>query len=391
MNNNSINPRRKRNLLIFFALLAVVVLIASFSLSYIFLTRPSSPPTGSITPTTTTTGPATCNGQGVTKNADGSYTFSWLHVNSQGQVVDAHNCLVHLLGMNMGGLFLSSAGHQPPASISWYKQNVPMNVVREAINTYWWDTNVYVPNAHMHFQQWLETVINWQKQNGNYVIIDAATEFHNPPCGTGVTVPCPSQDQANKNNPPNPEEQSTYQPTPLQALTDLAKMYGNDPQIIFDVWNEPSPKEISGISMQTYFQDMNQRINAVRQYAPNSIVMVYENGLQQIMSGQYPMYTQKNLMFDTHIYDASWKPGDTTGLVSFVHAHGDAFIVGEWGGVPGQPSPSVMIPFLKQYDVEACYFGSKDLVKGSAAKSAQLQLNSIGQAVASGYGSIFGS
>jgi len=389
MNNNSINPRRKRNLLIFFALLALAVLVISFSLSYIFLTRPSSPPTGSITPTTTTTGPATCNGQGVTKNADGSYTFSWLHVNSQGQVVDAHNCLVHLLGMNMGGLFLSSAGHQPPSSISWFKQHIPMNVVREAINTYWWDTNVYVPNAHMHFQQWLETVINWQKQNGNYVIIDAATEFHNPPCGTGLSVPCPSQDQANKNNPPNPEEQSTYQPTPLQALTDLAKMYGNDPQIIFDVWNEPSPKEISGISMQTYFQDMNQRINAVRQYAPNSIVMVYENGLQQIMSGQYPMYTQKNLMFDTHIYAAHWTPGNTTSLVSFVHAHGDAFIVGEWGGKPGKPDPGVMIPFLQQNDVEACYFGANDLASGGGA--APVELNSIGQAVASGYGSILGS
>jgi hypothetical protein len=388
MNNNPINPRRNRNVVILFGVLALVVLIASFSLAYVLLNRPNSSPTVSTTPGATSTGSATCTGTGVTKNADGSYSFSWLHVNAQGQVVDAHNCLVHLIGMNMGGLFLSSAGHDPLTAVSWYKQNVPMNVVREAINTYWWNTNVYVPDAHMGYQQWLETVINWQKQNGNYVIIDAATQFHNPPCGTGLAVPCPSQDQANKNSPANPQEQSTYQPTPLQALTALAKMYGNDPEIIFDVWNEPSPKEISGISMQTYFNDMNQRINTVRQYAPNSIVMVYENGLTQIMGGQFPMYTQKNLMFDTHIYDAGWKPGNTISLVTFVHAHGDAFIVGEWGGVPGKPEPSVMIPFLKQYDVEGCYFGSKDLVKGSPAKSAVLQLNSIGQAVASGYGTI---
>ncbi len=289
----------------------------------------------------------------------------------------------------MGGLYVSSAGHQPPQAIAWFKQHIPMNVVREPFNSYWWDTNVYVPNAHMGFRQWLETVVNWQKQNGNYVILDASTQFHNPPCGTGVAVPCPSQSQASKNNPPNPEEKSTYQPTPLAALTDLAKMYGNDPEVIFDVWNEPSPKEISGISMQTFFQYMNQRIDTVRQYAPNSLVMVYQQGLQQIQAGQYPMYTQKNLLFDTHIYSPHWTPANTNPLVSYVHAHGDAFIVGEWGGKPGKPDPSTMIPFLKSSDVEACYFGGGDLVVGSAA--APSALNSIGQAVASGYGTTIGS
>src|SRR6202043_3334375 len=115
------------------------------------------------------------NGCGVKQNHDGTYTFSWLHI-ANGTIMDEHNCVVHLLGLNMGGLFLGAAGHATPTVLSWYKQNIPMNVVREAYNAYWWDTDVYVPNEKMHFRQWLETVVQWQEQQGNYVILDNATQ-----------------------------------------------------------------------------------------------------------------------------------------------------------------------------------------------------------------------
>lgn len=264
-----------------------------------------------------------------------------------------------------------------------------MNIVREAFNAYWWQTDVYVPDAHMHFRQWLQTVVQWQKQNGNYVILDLSTQFHNPPCGAGANVPCPSQSQASKNNPPNPQEKSIYQPTALSALTDLAKLYAHNPQIIFDVWNEPSNKEIKSISMQTFFQDMNQRIDTVRQYAPDSIVMVYQQGIDQLESGAVPDYTQKNILFDTHIYKAKWSPSDSMPLVNFAHTHGQAVIVGEWGGTPGKPDPSAMIPFVKENNLATCYFIANDLLTGNATNPTGL--NNIGQAISSGYSTIIGS
>ncbi|HJT55570.1 MAG TPA: cellulase family glycosylhydrolase [Ktedonobacteraceae bacterium] len=388
MNNYPGNPRRNRNLIIFFVLLALAVLIVSFSLTYVFIINKNSSSTASTTPTP---GPglATCTGQGATKNADGSYSFSPLHINGAGQIVDAHNCLVRLVGMNMGALFLGSAGHPTPPVIAWYKQHIPMNIVREAFNTYWWQTDVNVPNAKMHYRAWLQTVVKWQEQSGNYVILDAATQFHNPPCGTGLTIPCPSQSQASKNVPPNPQEKSTYQPTVLSALTDLAKLYSRDPAIIFDVWNEPSNKEINGISMQTFFSDMNDRINTVRQYAPNAIVMVYQQGIDQLETAAAPDYTQKNILFDTHIYQGKWNPSASMPLVNFAHSHGQAVIVGEWGGVPGKPDPSVMIPFVKDNYLATCYFIANDLLTGNATNPTGL--NSIGQAVSSGYGSVLGT
>ncbi len=337
--------------------------------------------------------PNTANGCGVTQNPDGSYTFSWLHV-ANGKIVDANNCVVHLIGLNMGGLFLGSAGHAPFSAISWFKQHIAMNVVREAYNAYWWNTDVYVPDVRMHFRQWLETVVKWQEQQGNYVILDNATQFHNPPCGDdgmGYHVSlCPSQNQAQKNNPPNPQEKSSYQPTALAALASLAQLYANDPAIIFDVWNEPGNADLQGISEQTYFQDMNVRINTVRQYAPRSLIMVYNHDQPDIESGHFPNFSQPNIIWDTHIYDPNWNPSQGASKnVSFAQAHNQGFIIGEWGGQYGQPSPNTIIPFIQANALGSTYFDADMLTNGGWKHPTSL--NSLGQHVAAEYATIFES
>jgi len=333
------------------------------------------------------------NACGATKNPGGTYTFSRLHV-ANGKIVDQNNCLVPLVGLNMGGLFLGAAGHSDPSVLSWYKQNIPMNVVREAYNAYWWDTDVYVPDEKMHFRQWLETVVKWQEQQGNYVILDNATQFHNPPCGDdgmGYHVSlCPSQNQAGKNNPPDPTESSSYQPTALAALGSLAQLYANDPAVIFDVWNEPSDSELKGMPGRTYLQSMNDRINTVRQYDPNALIMVFDHDLSYIESGKFPNFTQPNLIWDTHTYSPNWDPGNGMSIdVSFARSHGQAFIVGEWGGMQGQPTPNTIIPFIKANTLASTYFFATYLINGG--EQHPKSLNSVGQAVAAGYASIFQS
>ena len=337
--------------------------------------------------------PITGKACGATRNSNGTYVFSWLHI-ANGMTVDEHNCVTHLIGLNMGGLFLAAAGHAGPPAISWYKQHIPMNVVREAYNAYWWDTDVYVPNERMHFRQWLQTVVNWQEQQGNYVILDNATQFHNPPCGDdgmGYHVSlCPSQNQAGKNIPPNPTEKSSYQPTALEALADLARIYANDPAIIFDVWNEPSNKELQGISEKTYFQSMNARINTVRAYDPRSLIMVFDHGLSDIEAGKFPDYTQQNILWDTHIYSPNWNSASITSAgIAFAQSHGQAFIVGEWGGMSGQPVPGSIIPYIRTNNLATTYFTTAYLINGGSEHPDSL--NSIGQAVAAGYASILAS
>ena len=336
------------------------------------------------------TGKGKGNGCGETQNSNGSFTFSPLHV-SNGKIVDQNNCAVPLVGLNMGGLFLGAAGHADPTVLSWYSQNIPMNVVREAYNAYWWDTDVYVPNEKMHFRQWLETVVKWQEQQGNYVILDNATQFHNPPCGDdgmGYHVSlCPSQNQAQKNTPPDPTELSSYQPTALAALADLAKIYANDPAVIFDVWNEPSNSELKGMSWQTYSASMNDRINTVRRYDPHALVMVFDHDLSYIESGKFSNFTQPNLIWDSHIYSPNWNPDNgMADNVAFARSHGQAYIIGEWGGMNGQPTPDTLMPFISANTVASTYFFSTYLINGG--EQHPKSLNSIGQALAASYGSI---
>src|SRR5258708_10213655 len=60
-----------------------------------------------VLPTVTSTQGAqvgsTC---GITKNSDGSYRYSWLHVSSDGKIVNDSGCNVPLAGFTIGALLI---------------------------------------------------------------------------------------------------------------------------------------------------------------------------------------------------------------------------------------------------------------------------------------------
>jgi hypothetical protein len=86
-------------------------------------------------------------------------------------------------------------------------------------------------------------------------------------------------------------------------------------------------------------------------------------------------------MYDSHIYHANFKVADLTKAIAFAHSHGQAYVIGEWGGVPGQPDPTVLMPLLRANNVNATYFGAEDLSDGKHPTD----LNKIGQAVNAQY------
>lgn len=301
----------------------------------------------------------------------------------------------------MGPLFLQDAGGTTNLTgleqyMQFFSQNLHSNVVRVNFNSYWYNTDVRVPKAQMNFQQWLQTYVKLEEQAGHYVILDVGTQFQNPPCGNDPTTnpptnvtQCPYQNQASRNVPPNPTEQTTYEPVPLQAIGSLAKLYANDPAVIFDIWNEPS-HSTAPISEQIFMQDTNDRINAVRTYAPQMLVMVYERALTDIMTNGFADFTQGNIIIDFHTYGANWTRTTDVPIVQTAHTHKYAVIEGEWGAkAPGTPPPSEMIPFLQTNDVESTYFSAGDLITGNTQNAGSL--NSVGQAVAAGYLNIFGA
>ena len=312
---------------------------------------------GSKSQTSATATTAVTQVCGVTKNSDGTYHFSWLHVASNGDIVDSNNCRVPLLGWNAIGAFQGAGGAiGKPEEQSL----LPMNIVRVAFNSRWYESDVYVPNQRMHFKAWLQKIVSTLEGRGDYVLLDANNTFFEPPCGndgmgTNITF-CPSEDQGRKDysNPASPYYHNAaglelFQPVAVQALSDLAKVYANDPAVLFDVWNEPgSYIFVTPDSKQNKIPDMNERINAVRQYDPQSLVFVFESGVTEDLS-----YKQPNLVFDFHIYPNFKGTSPVTHTTcstsssnipkvqqefAALRKAGRAVFIGEWGHCYDQPA-----------------------------------------------------
>ena len=354
--------------------------------------------------TATTAGTQVC---GVTKNSNGTYHFSWLHVSSNGDVVDSNNCRVPLLGWNAIGAFLGAGGSLGSSAVS---SSIHINIVRVAFNSRWYESDVYVPNQRMHFKAWLQKIVSTLESRGDYVMLDANNAFFEPPCGSdgsGTTVTfCPSEDQGRKdyNNPSSPYYHNVgglelYQPIAVQALTDLAKVYAKDPAVLFDVWNEPgSYIFVTPNSVQNKVPDMNERINSVRQYDPQSLVFVFSAGTSEDLS-----YKQPNLVFDFHIYPNFKGVSPVTHTAcstsssnfSKVEPHmaalrkaGRAVFIGEWGHCYDIPSYNQQIVSLaKTYNAGLTYFSAADLFTGSKTTK---QLNANGTLLQQDYNSLFG-
>lgn len=294
---------------------------------------------------------------GVRKNADGSYHFSRLHTDTIGDVVDDSGCVAHLLGLNMGGLFLSTAFTPDATSVAWYKRTFQINIARVDYNAYWWNTDVYVPKYGMHFRQLLQGFVKNLEANGIYVELDNDTAFTEPPCGNdykGVQITfCPSQDQGRKDYHQRPSAQTAqeleeYQPTALQALSSLSKLYANDAAVLFNVWNEPGKYIFALNDVQHRVPYTQARIGVVRANDPQALIFVFAT---------YPkedgMYSEANLVFDFHVYPtfagvspATHTSCQTTGwnyttLQSFItplRLSGRASIIGEWGHCYDDPA-----------------------------------------------------
>lgn len=390
--------------------LIVLISAAGITTCYLFKAANTPLPPGKEGNATATQGGVSIPGKGcgVKQNNDGTYTFSWLHVSADGQIVDEKNCRVPLVGFNMGGLFIKDAGGKATLSkIQWYKQTFPMNVARVNFNSRWWDDDVYVPSAGMHYRAWLQKYIGWQKQVGNYVMLDKGPHFAEAPCDGSDLKLCPNQDQGIRDYKANPNAETArgledYIGYDILALSDLAKLYANDPAILYDVWNEPTLK-----NLPTFYQDMNTLISTVRRQNPASLIIVYQRGYREIVNGTYSDYTQPNLVIDAHVYPdfngtspatgqschSPGKPGWTPQnsnldtLVQFAHNHGHAFIINEWGGcydVPGYHQ--VITSYARTQGIGLVYFEAGNVLVNRNTKT--LTVNDNGKLVQQAYADI---
>lgn len=332
---------------------------------------------------------------GVTKDSSGGILFSRLSVSSQGHIMEPSGCTVQLVGLNEGNFFTGNANAGTAYIAERYaflKGSIHQNIDRINFQARWWDQNVVVPDANMNFRPWLQQYIAMAEKAGNYVQLDIGPQYFEPPCGKGVSL-CPSQNQGSKDYQADPACANFSrtcpeaaglaggdESIPLAAITDLGRLYANDPAVLMDVWNEPLDSNPLNLSPAEYFKDMNARIDTLRSVAPQMPVVVYSYQIMNLMAtGQVPAYKQSNLVIDMHDYNPNLQPTDLLRQIQYFQSQGWGAILNEFGGtVASQTALASIASLAAQTDMGAVYFEAGNLYDALNKTPPPYSLNASG-------------
>jgi len=347
---------RYRSLLRLAFLLLASSLPLILSINPLFAHSPSSQPVSHVPVQAVIPNRTVCHYSGVFKDANGNYHFSWLHVDSAtGYIMDQHNCIVDLRGFNSAGTEYADGVSPFPGlnsqRLSWFNSMFKMNYIRLNLNVGWWNSNVYVPNAQMYYQAWIQQWISWAEQNGDYVLLNRTNEYQIPPCGGTITY-CPAQGELSDLDDAYPQQQFNAGHLLDQTLAfwnSIVALYKNDPAILYDDWNE-----LHDITASTWLTVQTTLITTIRSINPRSLIMLgsydWNNTMNPITNGQVPDLAYPNLVYDWHIYDGvsgqlqgipcnqgtsyMWAHWGTESMreFTFAHQHGHGAVINEWGG-----------------------------------------------------------
>ena len=340
--------------------LALLLLVSSLplilSLSPLLAHSASPQPVSHLTAQPIIPNRSVCRYAGVSKDANGAYHFSWLHVDSAtGYIMDQHNCIVDLRGFNSAGTEYADAVSPFPGlnsqRLTWFNNMFKMNYIRLNLNVGWWNSNIYVPNANMYYRAWIQQWIAWAEQSGDYVLLNRTNEYQLPPCGGAITY-CPAQGEPSDLDDAYPQQQFNAGHLLDQTLTfwnSIVALYKNDPAILYDDWNE-----LHDITASTWLTVQTTLITTIRGINPRSLIMLgsydWNNTMNPITNGQVADLNYPNLVYDWHIYDgvsgqlqgipcnqgtsymwAHWAT-EATREFTFAHQHGHGAVINEWGG-----------------------------------------------------------
>ncbi len=234
--------------------------------------------------------------------------FRPLHVSPAGIILDDSGKPVLLRGLNRSGTGSGNAdATATDADYAAQNQLLSMNLVRIFVNAAWWTNNVQVPIANQPYQSYIDTLIQRAKKYGNYVLILKAGQFPDPPCGaSGTNCPAPNQGdlncQANPSLCPAQDTTGNTIDTAFNFWAAFAKKYAADPAVLYDTW-----EDMHGIDSNTWSDDQNQLIAAIRTYSPQSLIFVEDTGtaFESIVAGTLPDLAWSNIVWNFHLYTAS--------------------------------------------------------------------------------------
>jgi uncharacterized protein (TIGR03437 family) len=325
-----------------------------------------------------------------------------LHVSPAGIILDDTGKPVLLRGLNRS---LTGSGNADAtatdADYAAQNQLLPMNLVRIFVNAAWWNSNVKVPIANQAYQDYIDALIQRAKKYGNYVLILKAGQFPDAPCGAdGKNCPAPNQGdlncQANASVCAAQDTTGNNIDAAFAFWAAFAKKYAADPAILYDTW-----EDMHSIDVNTWSNDQNQLIAAIRTYSPQSVIFVEDtaSAFEAIAAGSLPDLAWANIVWNFHLYAgpatgcalaasprvANW-PRNFDPLVTYAQQNGHAAAITEWGGCnDSEPYHTNITSYAKAHAVALVYFDSTNLL---AQSRGAWQLTATGTKVAQAYAAI---
>jgi len=329
-------------------------------------------------------------------------TFRPLQVSASGAIVDNTGKPALLRGLNRSATGSGNAdANATDADYSAQNQLLSMNLVRIFVNATWWNNNLQVPIANQAYQTYIDTLIQRAKKYGNYVLILKAGNFPDPPCGaSGQNCPLPTQGDLNcQANASLCLAQDTTGNNIDAAFTfwaAFAKKYAADPAVLYDTW-----EDMHGIDVNTWSDDQNQLIAAIRTYNPQALIFVEDTGtaFESIVAGKLADLAWSNIVWNFHLYNASitgctepaspryanW-PQSLDPLVSFAQQNSHGAGIMEWGGCnDSEPYHTNITSYAKTHGLALAYFDNTELI---ALTGSAYQLTATGSKVAQAYSAI---
>ncbi len=241
--------------------------------------------------------PVSVIGADAVQQQKGRAKVTWLTVSGV-KLLEDGGAPVVLRGMSTHGLqwFGQFAN---PSAVKWIRDDWQMSLIRAAMMTAPND-NGYIANKGL--ADTVTKLVDSAIELGMYAMID----WH----------------ILSDNNP------NTYKTEAIAFFTDMAKRYGNTPNVIFEICNEPNGDVTWQRDIKPYAQEL---IAVIRQYAPKNIIIVGTPTWSQDVDivAESPL-TGTNIMYALHFYAGTHKQ-DLRTKADQALAKGLPLFVTEWG------------------------------------------------------------
>ncbi|UOQ71911.1 cellulase family glycosylhydrolase [Hymenobacter cellulosilyticus] len=257
------------------------------------------------------------------------------------KIVDKNNQPVSLAG---NSLFWSNDGwggekYYTANTVSWLKNNWNAKVVRVAMGVE--DAGGYISNPAGNRQK-VKTVVDAALAQGLYVIID----WHS-------------------------HHAESYQSQAIAFFQDMARTYGNTPNVIYEVYNEPLQVSWTGV-IKPYAEAV---AGAIRAIDPDNLIIVGTPTWSQDVdvAAASPITRYSNIAYTLHFYAASHKQSlrDKTqaalnrGVAVFVTEYGTTEASGN--GYVDAASTQEWMNFLKQNSISHANWAFNDKAETASA------------------------